>query len=130
MIVGDAITPEQEAEIKASHVVHVSLDPSVPVANPQQAAEDEEGGGEEADPENDSDRVIKNARRARAEDGLFEPQELRELFGQLPTLRSVYDEWGSIDEKRTFGARVNVPAGRRGRSEPMYTSYTLLHPKV
>ncbi|OCB85693.1 Endonuclease/exonuclease/phosphatase [Sanghuangporus baumii] len=123
--VGDTLLPQQEADIKLSHVVHVSLDPTVSVSDPKRAAtDDEEEEGAEADPDNDPDRVIKNARSASPDDGLLEPRELVEMFAQLPTLRSAYDLWGSKDVKRMFGARVDIPADRQGRSEPMYTSYT------
>ncbi|KAL5535579.1 NGL2 [Sanghuangporus sanghuang] len=125
LLVGDTLLPQQEADIKLSHVVHVSLDPTVSVSDPKRAAtDDEEEEGAEADPENDPDRVIKNARSASPDDGLLEPRELVEMFAQLPTLRSAYDLWGSKDVKRMFGARVDIPADRQGRSEPMYTSYT------
>lgn len=121
-MVDDPLLPQQEADIKFSHVVHVTLDPTVTVADPKRVAEDEEDA--EADPENDPDRVIKNARPARPEDGLLGPKELVELFAGLPTLRSAYDEWGSLDKRRTFSGRTEIPVGRRGLSEPMYTSYT------
>lgn len=122
---GDPLLPEQEADIKFSHVVHASLDPTIPVPDGKRVAnDDEEEEGAEVDPENDPDRVIKNARPARPDDGLLEPNELVETFAQLPTLRSAYDSWGLDDVERTFGARVDISAGRRGRSEPMYTSYT------
>jgi RNA exonuclease NGL2 len=146
LLVGDPLTQEQETDITFSHVVHANLDPSVPIDPKQRAVdEDEEGGadvqeqtakgaataesgsskeGGDEDEENDPDRVIKNARRATPEDGLLEPNELTGLFNALPGLRSVYDEWGSNDVLRTFGARVPIPEGRRGRSDPMYTSYT------
>ncbi|KAI5124636.1 hypothetical protein M0805_004245 [Coniferiporia weirii] len=121
LLVGDDLTPEQEFDIMASHVVHASIDPSLPIADPKQVANEEEGG--DAKEEEDPDRVIKNARRAGADDGLLESGELAEEFRQLPPLRSAYDEW-SFEETRMFGSRVDLPYGRRGRSEPMYTSYT------
>ena len=126
LLVGDSLTRAQEEDIKFSHVVHVSLDPSVPT-DPQRAStdeEEEEGGEAQQDEENDPDRVIKNARKAVPEDGLLEPRELTELFASVPFLRSAYDEWDSIEEKRAFGSRTSIPTGRRGRKDPIYTSYT------
>ena len=105
-----------------SHVVHVSLDPTVPVSDPKQVAEDEED--DEADPENDPDQVIKNARPAQPGDGLLQPDEFTRLFSSLPPLRSAYDEWGSIEAKRSFGSRVELSENRRGRGEPKFTSIT------
>lgn len=106
--------------------MHVSLDPSVPVDPTKTSTdndEDEEAGAGEDD-ENDPDRVIKNARKATPADGLLQPQELIELFANLPPLRSAYDKWEGMDEKRTFGSRTVVPVGRRGRNDPLFTSYT------
>ncbi|KAH8120388.1 Endonuclease/exonuclease/phosphatase [Phellopilus nigrolimitatus] len=123
LLVGDPLTPQQAADIEASRVVHVSIDPSIPVAGPKQAADDDEESGE-VEQKNDTGPIIKNARQAGDGDGLLAPWEFEKQFAQLPTLRSAYDEWGSVDEKRIFASREIVPADRRGRSEPMYTSYT------
>ena len=57
---------------------------------------------------------------------LVDAKELVANFAKLTLLRSAYDEWRgpAIERNRTFGARVNVPVGRRGTREPIYTSYT------
>ena len=142
------MTPEQKHSIKVSYVVHHSIDPTVPISDASSPDDEDEGaaaGGEEEDvveeeskeegiegskenkkkePKTGSRLPFKNARQAMPSDGLLSATELEHRFKLLPRLRSAYDEWGSTDPLRTFGARVPVPPGRRGGSEPMYTSYT------
>ena len=78
----------------------------------------------------DPDKVMTSVRPATFPDGLLTVPELRELFSQLPRLRSVYDEGlGSMSDVgigglSTFGGRVKLLATRKGWNEPEYTSYT------
>lgn len=125
LLVGDSVLSDQAAAISASRVVHVTMDPSVPLADPKKVANDEEGG--EQPEEEDPDRVIKNARLARPEDGLLEAHELESLFtngsaGQ--SLQSLYDHWQFFDADRTFISRTPEASTRKGKNEPIYTSYT------
>lgn len=124
LLAGDPLTPQQEQDISSSHVVHATIDPTIPKED-SKLAEEEEGG--EADPENDPDRVIKNARRATTDDGLLDARELEKLFAQQLSgveLKSVYDNYTAFAKERTFSARNEIPLERRGRNEPIYTSYT------
>ncbi len=75
LLVGDMLTPAQEELLERSRVVHVSVDPTIPLTNPA-AANDDEDGGAQADP----DRVITNAREASPADGLLNSSELLDLF--------------------------------------------------
>jgi len=112
------LLPDQEEMLLPSYVVHVSVDPDVPLT-----AKAAVNGGDE-----DPDKVITNARKATAADGLLSIAELKDLFSHIPKLRSAYDEGlGQIpllQEIPTFGRRVTVPPTRHGRWEPEYTSYT------
>ncbi|KZT05970.1 Endonuclease/exonuclease/phosphatase [Laetiporus sulphureus 93-53] len=125
-IVGDSLRPKQEERLSASRVVHVTIDPTVPVAQDVPSKEDEDGlEGEEADP----DRDIVNARPARGEDGLLTDAELAAMFKKSGRPASVYEEGqrlqpNTADMGLTFGSRVPVEAGRHGGYEPIYTSYT------
>ncbi len=125
LLVGDPVLPAQAAALSASRVVHVTLDPSVPLEDPKKVANDEEGG--EQPEEEDPDRVIKNARPARQEDGLLEARELEQLFTSESAgrpLQSLYDRWPLFSADRTFLSRAPESATRRGKFEPIYTSYT------
>ena len=125
LLVGDPILPSRTADFSASRVVHVSLDPSVPLADPKKAANDEEDAGEQ--PEEDPDRVIKNARSARPEDGLLEVEELEKLFADGSAgepLQSLYDQWQYHGPGRAFVSRAPEAVNRRGKNEPIYSSYT------
>lgn len=95
------------------------------LADSKKATNDEEGG--EQPEEEDPDRVIKNARLARPEDGLLEAEELEQLFtnGSAGSpLQSVYDHWQYFASDRTFVSRAPEAATRRGKNEPIFTSYT------
>jgi RNA exonuclease NGL2 len=112
--------------LERSRVVHVSVDPTVPLTNPAAAANEDEDGGAQADP----DRVITNARQASPADGLLSSSELVDLFA-VPTLRprSLYDEGQRLLESisgpvRRCGERLGLPPHKRGAYEPEWTSYT------
>jgi hypothetical protein len=121
------LTPAQEELLERSRVVHVSVDPTVPLTNPA-AADDDEDGGAQADP----DRVITNARKASPADGLLNLSELLDLFS-VTTLRprSLYDEGQRMLENTSSpspiprcGERIGLPPHARGAYEPEWTSYT------
>ncbi|TDL28494.1 Endonuclease/exonuclease/phosphatase [Rickenella mellea] len=114
LLVGDDLLPEQETEICASRVVHVTIDPTIEIINGRSTE------GDEGDP----DRVITNARQANAEDGLLDIEEMVQFYQTGITLTSVYDHWASAEPNVTYGMRVPVHPSRRGRFEPIYTSYT------
>ncbi|KAH7931087.1 endonuclease exonuclease phosphatase [Leucogyrophana mollusca] len=126
LLVGDILSPEQCRALELSRVVHVSVDPSVPIGH--NGAVDDESNGTEADP----DRVINNARPATPSDGLLSDLEMVDLFSGMARLRSAYDEGqrrgreigalnGAIE---TFGDRLSVLPVKPGAHEPMFTSYT------
>jgi len=125
---GDALTPAQEQLLAESRVVHVSVDPSVPLTGSAatETNEDDDVGGAESDP----DRVITNAREALPADGLLSSPELAELFVVPTRPRSLYDEGQRFLEKTSgsmvlrCGERLGMPAHRRGAYEPEWTSYT------
>ncbi|KLO20260.1 Endonuclease/exonuclease/phosphatase [Schizopora paradoxa] len=126
MLVGDPVLSTRAADFTVSRVVHVSLDPSVPIADPKKAVDDEEDGGEQPE-EEDPDRVIKNARPARPEDGLLEAGELEKLFidgSAGEPLQSLYDQWQFHGPGRAFVSRAPEAVNRRGKNEPIYSSYT------
>ena len=119
------MTPAQEELLERSRVVHVSVDPTVPLTNPA-AANDDEDGGAQADP----DKVITNAREASPADGLLTSSEFVDLFA-VPTLRprSLYDEGQRLLESASSsvprcGERMGLPPHKRGAYEPEWTSYT------
>jgi RNA exonuclease NGL2 len=122
------LTPAQEEFLERSRVIHVSVDPSVPLSNPGAATKDDDeggGGAETADP----DRVITNARKASPADALLSSSELVQLFAVAPRPRSLYDEGQRLLEKvsgpvQRCGERMGLPAHQRGAYEPEWTSYT------
>ena len=125
-LVGDMLTPAQEELLERSRVVHVSVDPTVPLTNPAEANDDEDGGTQ-ADP----DRVITNAREASPADGLLNSSELLDLFAVTLRPRSLYDEGQRLLENISgpspvprCGQRVGLPPHKRGAYEPEWTSYT------
>jgi RNA exonuclease NGL2 len=125
LLAGETLTPAQEELLEKSRVVHVSVDPSVPLTSPTTTAEDEEGGGAQPDP----DRVITNARGASPADGLLSSSELVELFAVIPRPRSLYDEGQRLLERiigsiPRCGERLELPSHKRGAYEPEWTSYT------
>lgn len=121
LIVGDALLPEQEERVLSSHVVHISVDPTI---SKTVKATAEDGGEDNVDP----DKVITSARAPVPEDGLLSMAELVDFFSHLPRLRSAYDEGlGTVKDTQelpTFGHRVMLSPSRHGRHEPEYTSYT------
>jgi len=136
LLVGDMLTPAQEELLEQSRVVHVSVDPSVPLSDPagtndnnnnnnnNNNNDDDEGGGG-ADP----DRVITNARKASPADGLLSSFELAQLYAITARPRSLYDEGQRILEKvsgpvQRCGERLGLPSHQRGAYEPEWTSYT------
>ncbi len=117
---GDALTSAQEQLLTKSRVVHVSVDPSVPLTGSAETNEDDES---------DPDRVITNAREALPTDGLLSSGELVGLFGVPTRPRSLYDEGQRLLEKTSdpilrCGERLGLPAHQRGAYEPEWTSYT------
>jgi RNA exonuclease NGL2 len=97
-------------------VVHVSVDPTVPLST-------KHNGEDEA---TDPDKVITNARCARDTDGLLNTAELIDFFGELPNLRSTYDRGTrTLDRNQrgqTFGERAGLNQANLGYFEPAYTS--------
>ena len=121
MLVGESLSFEQQARLQVSRVVHVSIDPTVPISITKEA---KEGGGEE---EADPDRVIRNSRDSNLSDGLLSDTELSTLFRHR--LRSAYDEGQRTtllegNDVATFGARALLPTEKVGACEPMWTSFT------
>lgn len=139
--------------------MHKSVDPSAadltPGASSEGNDEDEEGGaradddeeqegGEgEEQKEQDPDKVIKNARRARPEDGLASDEELVRVFSEnLRALGGVEgkgvrslcaeahrahrasDGGKGEDALRVFSDRLPVDEGRDGGWEHEWTCYT------
>ncbi len=125
LLAGDALTPAQEQLLAKSRVVHVSVDPTVPLTGTAETNEDEDGGAQ-----SDPDRVITNAREALLPDGLLSSPELVELFVVPTRPRSLYDEGQRLLEKMLSvpvlrcGGRLGLPTHQRGAYEPEWTSYT------
>ncbi|KIY47050.1 Endonuclease/exonuclease/phosphatase, partial [Fistulina hepatica ATCC 64428] len=122
LLSGDDLLSGQEERILSSMVVHKSVDPRVPATEKSDMEEEEAG---------DPDRVITNARLATPSDGLLSVAELQNFFGTLPSVVSAYNvglgcarDMNPLSGLRTFGDRVGIPATRRGRHEPEWTSYT------
>ena len=120
LLVGEPLLPAQEERLRPSRVVHLSIDPEImpEIAKPEQ--------GDEAGDEIDPDKIITNARPAKASDGLLTNSELIELF--TTPLRSVYDKGIEIQRESSkdvtsYGDRVPL-IGRKGANEPEWTSYT------
>ncbi|KAH8102431.1 Endonuclease/exonuclease/phosphatase [Cristinia sonorae] len=124
ILVGDPLLPQQSSRLSASRVVHVTIDPEVPVTTKKMMADDEGDGDGETDP----DRIIVNARRAGDDDGLLTDEELREICVSAGQPFSAYDRGlqraEAINPALLFGSRVSIPQGRRGAAEPIWTSYT------
>ena len=125
---GNALTPTQEQLLAKSRVVHVSVDPSVPLTGSTVAETNEDG--DVGDAESDPDRVITNAREALPADGLLSSPELAKLFVVPTRPRSLYDEGQRLLETTLgptilrCGERLGLPAHQRGAYEPEWTSYT------
>jgi len=131
LLAGDALTPAQEELLERSRVVHVSVDPSVPLSNTAATTsnddddDEDSGGAQTADP----DRVITNARKASPADGLLSSSELVQLFAVTTRPRSLYDEGQRLLENLSgpvprCGERMGLPYHQRGAYEPEWTSYT------
>jgi RNA exonuclease NGL2 len=125
LLAGQPLTSPQKELLEKSRVVHISVDPSVPLTDTAMTNEDEDGGGAQPDP----DRVITNARGASPADGLLSSPELMELFAVTPRPRSLYDEGQRLLEKTSgpiprCGERLELPSHRLGAYEPEWTSYT------
>lgn len=138
LLVGDTLTPAQEELLERSRVVHVSVDPSVPLSDPAGTNDDDDdsnnnnaddGGGGGGGGSGDPDRVITNARRASPADGLLSSFELAQLFAITQRPRSLYDEGQRLLERvsgpvQRCGERLGLPPHQRGAYEPEWTSYT------
>ncbi|CAL1695497.1 unnamed protein product [Somion occarium] len=126
LLIGDSLLPEQRARLAPSRVVHVTIDPSVPVTTDKMMGDDvliDEEEGAETDP----DRIITNAREAREEDGLLDDVELTKLFNDTGHVFSAYDRGLRSSEgveELTYGSRVAMQPSRSGGYEPLWTSYT------
>jgi len=132
LLVGDTLTPAQEELLERSRVVHVSVDPSVPLLDPA-GTNDDDNNNNDADDDGggggDPDRVITNARKASPADGLLSSFELAQLFVITERPRSSYDEGQRLLEKvsgpvQRCGERLGLPPHQRGAYEPEWTSYT------
>jgi len=126
LLVGDPLTPAQEELLEKSRVVHISIDPSVPLTNPTATATNDDEDEDGADP----DRVITNARDATPADGLLSSRELANLFSVPSRPRSLYDEGQRLLEAISggpvlrCGERMGLDPHQRGAYEPEWTSYT------
>ncbi len=123
MIFGDPLLPAQSARLDSSKVVHTSVDPDVPTANPNMTVEEEEAG------ESDPDRIITNARAAVESDGLLKDDELLTMFKQYGPPISAYDQGlrqnaNPSIRSVTYGQVHDLPPDRKGGFEPAYTTYT------
>ncbi|KAJ3490582.1 hypothetical protein NLI96_g1353 [Meripilus lineatus] len=78
LMLGDPLLPTQSPRHDSSKVVHVSIDPEVPITSSKVDMEEEEEAGE-----SDPDRIITNARIALESDGLLSDQELTTRFQQI-----------------------------------------------
>lgn len=126
LMLGDPLLPTQSPRHDSSKVVHVSIDPEVPITSSKVDMEEEEEAGE-----SDPDRIITNARIALESDGLLSDQELTTRFQQIGRPVSAYDEglrkMNANDpsiRSVTYGGTHDVPPNRKGSFEPIYTSYT------
>jgi len=113
LLVGQELLDSQRAELDRSRVVHISVDPSIVLSTPDGNARS-------------SERFIPNSRKPIPSDGLSSVHDLESQFQSilLRPLRSVYDEVEM--SSHTFGQRHNLPVDRKGRYEPMWTSFTPL----
>ncbi|KAI0068339.1 Endonuclease/exonuclease/phosphatase [Artomyces pyxidatus] len=122
LLAGDPLLAKQEERLVYSRVVHVSIDPSVPLTEPKAAEDDEDG-------DSATKKVFKNTRLAQEEDGLLNPTELSELFSTASRPRSAYDAGQRVLQEHgqapaRCGERLSMPAQRLGAFEPEWTSYT------
>lgn len=97
-------------------------------------SEDEGGADPEGDGETDPDRIIVNARKATADDGLLSDEELEKICSQAGRPFSACDRGLSqaegVDKALLFGSRVSLSQNRHGAFEPIWTSYTHVSPKL
>lgn len=98
LLLGARIDQEQVAEFDHSACVHYSVDKFYdPAFEPPTPAEPEAKEGDEAtnEDEQDPDKVIKNTRPARPEDGLADIEQIKKLYGYSEGgsgIRSAYGE--------------------------------------
>ncbi|KAI0788545.1 Endonuclease/exonuclease/phosphatase [Abortiporus biennis] len=124
LIVGDPLLPHQLERLATSRVVHVTIDPEVPITSPKLVVEDDEDGDE-----SDPDRIITNSRLATEADGLLTDEELVQMIKDIGSPISVYDQGLRNDHNPedlplTHGTHSPIPQGRLGGFEPNFTSYT------
>lgn len=123
---GLPLLSSHETGLSDSRVVHVSIDPTVPITTPK-ATEDEEGEGSTTA---DTDKVIKNARVAMKSDGLLSSEELTALYETIRYPKSAYDEGqrllfeASNPDVLRCGDRLQIPKDHQGAFEPEWTNYT------
>jgi RNA exonuclease NGL2 len=123
LLTGMPLTPLQSERILKSRVIHISVDPSVPLTG-KKPDDDEEGA------ETDPDRIITNARSSNDTDGLLDPDELAALYQSAQaTIKSAYDEGQRAIEKSgqtaiRCGKRLKIPDFQKGSYEPEFTNYT------
>ncbi|PPQ70777.1 hypothetical protein CVT24_001064 [Panaeolus cyanescens] len=117
------LLPQHEETIAPSYVVHSSVDPSVSTSLlPGKISCDDES--EAVDP----DRVITNARPARAEDGQLSVCQIVDLYSTFPKPRSAYHDAITLlrnqgDSIPSFGSQLSA-LEHSAPNEPEYTSYT------
>lgn len=124
-----------------SAVIHKSLDESAATDADQEVDEGEEEeeqqqGDNNAQGQDDPDRILHNCREARPEDGLLSVEELQSLYTSLRPEGgvSLYDASAIPgEEENTFGTRWQEQAGWErpsvdapGVAEPCYTNVTPL----
>lgn len=126
LLMGLPLLSSHEDALSDSRVVHVSIDPTIPITAPK-ATEDEEGeGSTSADP----DKVIKNARAAIKSDGLLSSEELSTLYETSTRPKSAYEEGqrllfeASNQDVVRCGERLKISRDRKGAFEPEWTNYT------
>ena len=157
LIAGDVLLPWQRQTLAHSRVVHMTIDPSVPYNDPTPVTDEGEdttrntdakdsgngdAEGESGGDSSDPDRIITNSRPAQPEDGLLSDDELVALFarpeGRRPVsaydsgmlaLRARESTTDNVDAL-VFGGRVQIPRGRRGAHEPVWTSYTYVSSRI
>lgn len=121
--------------LSLSRVVHASVDPSIAAATPTAPMVDGDEAGGAAGEEQDPDRVITNARLARAEDGLLDSDDLVSLFSEFPRATSTYalglsqylGKGGGLQKGQEFpifGIAHSLAPSTLGFFEPAFTSYT------
>ena len=118
---------QRKERLEPSYVVHKTVDPSQPLDTRSASSADAEEGREDADP----DRVITNARRAEASDGLLNLDELFAFFPESQQVQSVYQlglkQYCDSSPSATppvYGSGSAMKQDAPGFYEPRWTSYT------